>query len=362
MRNQLFDCATNSFGESLRRTESSTRACSYREICTGCGDKKPLADFPPRGDRVGLHAMCYACRADWSHRYRQANPEPIREGSRRRRARIRGSRVEPYKDRDILARDESLCWFCKEEIDSSLQYPDPLALSIHHIHPIAKQGPDINKNVAPAHFKCNHAAKDKYVPQYREWVAAPIPYGHAKMLIEHHHYLHKMPPSSFVYGLIDGDMVRGVVVFGTPPSNRIRTSVSKDPSQVIELSRLWISDEAPFGVGSWFLSRALKQLPARIVVSYSDLGQADPRYGTAHNGVIYRACNFNYAGTSRPNVEWRLPGSTRNSGKVPGAVQVQISSKCRYWTITGSPTDKKCLRQLVKWPVLKYEPMVLSLT
>ena len=132
------------------------------KLCSGCQLLLPLSAFPERADRIGkLHALCLECRLDWSRCYRHDNPIPIREASRRRRARLRGSRTDDHKESDIIERDSGLCWFCKEAIDLSLVYPDPMALAINHIHPVAKGGPDIAKNVAPAHAICNRQAKDK---------------------------------------------------------------------------------------------------------------------------------------------------------------------------------------------------------
>lgn len=51
---------------------------------------------------------------------------------------------------------------------------------------------------------------------------------------------------------------------------------------MIELNRLSLDDALPRNSQSWFVSRTLKMLPPRIIVSY-----ADPLYG--HIGYIYRA-------------------------------------------------------------------------
>ena len=97
-----------------------------------------------------------------------------------------------------------------------------------------------------------------------------------------------------------------------------------------------------FGAGSWFVSRALKQLPPRIIVSYSDLS-------FNHFGTVYKALNFNYAGQSKPRKEWRFPGKSRNVGKIEGAILCEVSPKNRYWTITGTKRDRNKIMPLVKW-------------
>ena len=322
-------------------------------VCTRCRRELPLSEFPKRADRVDkLHAMCFRCRVDWAHDYRHDNPESIREASRRRRARIKGNRIEKYSDWDIFLRDKGKCFFCGLSIDIDLAYPDPGSLAINHIHPISKGGPDIAKNVAAAHKSCNQKAKDAYTPPFKSWVVAPIPYNVAKEIVVRSHYLHRTPNISYAYGAFneDGEVV-GVVTFGSPSSNRISLSVCDDPKQVIELNRLWIDDAAPFGLGSWMISKALKQLPAAIVVSYADTAIKDGRDPSlSHDGAIYRACSFRYGGTSRPNSEWQVPGKSRNVGKGhPGAVKVEVTPKRRFWTVTGTKSEKRHLRGMVKW-------------
>ena len=199
-------------------------------------------------------------------------------------------------------------------------------------------------------------ARDYYKPAFSTWVVGPVPNVEARDVLIEKHYLHRKANISYAYGAYDTDHnLMAVVSFGSPTSFRVVRSASDEPFTVIELNRLWIDDDAPFGLGSWFLSRALKQLPAYIVVAYADLSITDPRYGTAHDGAIYRACSFNYAGASRPNTEWQLPGKSRNVGKhVLGSVQVVTSPKRRFWTVTGTKADKRRLRKVCKWATLPY--------
>jgi len=316
---------------------------------------KPLSAFPERSDREGkLHALCFECQIDWRRVYRHDHPISIREASRRRRARVQGSRLDGHKESEIISRDSGLCWFCGLEVDMNLKHPDPMALSIHHIHPIAKYGPDIAKNVAVSHAICNRQAKDNYHPPFSSWSVAPIPSALARQIVIEKHYLHRSPNVSYAYGVFDDDRkLMGVITFGSSGSMRITQSVCEDATKVIELNRLWIDDEAPFGLGSWFVSRALKQLPPYVVIAYADTGASDSRYGTYHDGAIYRACSFNYGGSSKPAYEWRYPGKTRNVGKhTQGSIRVPITSKRRFWTVTGTKADKRNLRRLCKWVII----------
>ena len=94
-----------------------------------------------------------------------------------------------------------------------------------------------------------------------------------KMVVENH-YLHRRSAVSFAYGLKDGDNLVGVITVGCPASHHLRVGVCPEtPSAVMELNRLWVSDDMPRNTETWFLSRALSLLPPMILVSYADTKQ-----------------------------------------------------------------------------------------
>lgn len=141
----------------------------------------------------------------------------------------------------------------------------------------------------------------------------------AQELIVREHYLHRKTNISHALGLFDDKELVGVVSFGTPPSRHLQISACRaNPDLVIELNRLWVDDRMPRNTESWFIARALKLLPARIVVSY-----ADTRYG--HYG--------------------HMKGYARRVRRLP---------KARYWTVTGDRRDRKRLLGLATWPRLDW--------
>ena len=167
--------------------------------------------------------------------------------------------------------------------------------------------------------------------------------GYAKEIVEREHYLHRKPNVTVAFGLLsDLKEVRGVVTYGVPPSHSLQKSLCpSDPKLVIELNRLWVHDDEPRNSESWFVSRTLRLMPPFIVVSY-----ADTAYG--HEGYIYRALNFNYAGrtdATRPLYDYIL---LDNEGKhsrnvkwgTPGSVKVLRSAKQKYWTVTGTKIER----------------------
>lgn len=179
----------------------------------------------------------------------------------------------------------------------------------------------------------------------------------ATKVVVREHYLHRRPPISFAFGLNVDDHLMGVVTFGTPPSRHLQMSACpSDPAKVIELNRLWVSDEMPGNTESWFVSRALRLLPGRVVVSY-----ADPIYG--HLGYIYRALNFWYAGWT--DMERKTPRydyvpadpatHTRDAFRNGYVEKRRRVAKVKYWTVTGNRTERRHLAALCPWPSLDWK-------
>ena len=59
-------------------------------------------------------------------------------------------------------------------------------------------------------------------------------------LVVEHHYMHRKPPISFAFGLIDDfGNTKGCITFGTPASHHMLIGACKtSPENVIELNRL----------------------------------------------------------------------------------------------------------------------------
>lgn len=188
----------------------------------------------------------------------------------------------------------------------------------------------------------------------------PLLSEQARQAVRQKHYLHRAPAISYSFGLATGELfgrLVGVITFGIPASHNIMVSACKSsPASVIELNRLWVSDECERNTESWFISRALKLLPPYIVVSY-----ADTAWG--HNGYVYRASNFAYAGVTdmdrkTPRCDAVTPGyhsrETSRNGTAATAEKVRRSVKHRYWTVTGNRRDQRRLRTLCTWPSLDW--------
>lgn len=65
------------------------------------------------------------------------------------------SYARKHKLRRYIKETEAYCGICGMQIDRSLTYPHPYALSVDHIVPLARGGTDDNENLQPAHLICN---------------------------------------------------------------------------------------------------------------------------------------------------------------------------------------------------------------
>lgn len=151
----------------------------------------------------------------------------------------------------------------------------------------------------------------------------------------------------------------GTVTYGTPASRHLQMGACpEDPSSVIELNRLWVSDAMPKNTESWFVSRTLKALPPKIVVSYADTKEQ-------HYGYIYRALNFHYAGWT--DMERKTPrydyiphdpkAHTRDAFRTGYAYKVRRLPKVKYWIVTGNKAERRRLTRMSGWPRLDWHTL-----
>ena len=190
-----------------------------------------------------------------------------------------------------------------------------------------------------------------------------------------HHYLHRRPAISHAFGLEHEGRMMGVLTFGIPASRSLQISACRSsPDLVIELNRLWCADELPRNTETWFIARGLALMPPLLVVSYADTAKG-------HQGTVYRAANFHYAGwtdmdrktpkfdnkTPTPvavvdllGIHQRQPKHGRDASRIEGgrqAPRIPRSTKVKYWIATGDARDRKRLTRLCDWPRLSWKDL-----
>jgi hypothetical protein len=132
---------------------------------------------------------------------------------------------------------------------------------------------------------------------------AQIDYKTAMDVIVREHYLHRKAPCSVAFGLFKEDILMGVICYGTPSSATLRTGIAgpQYATNVVELTRLWVSDEVPKNGESFLIGRTLKHAGKEIVVSYAEIDQG-------HVGTVYQATNWLYTGLSAKRTNWVIEG------------------------------------------------------
>ena len=119
--------------------------------------------------------------------------------------------------------------------------------------------------------------------------------NHIKDFIESNHYSKSINGciSDYCFALYDGETMIGAMFYGRMAMRNQWKRFSDKESNVTELRRLCCIDETPKNTESFFIGKTLRWLKKntdiKIVVSY-----ADKEYG--HDGVIYKASNFEYLG------------------------------------------------------------------
>lgn len=185
-----------------------------------------------------------------------------------------------------------------------------------------------------------------------------------KYITENHysHGCHRRP--SPVYGLFDGENMIGCLMFATPCSENVRSSVfgKEYKSHVIELHRLHIMDVTPKNTESWFISRCLKLLKEDKPEIWAVLSFSDSTEG--HDGIIYKATNAYRIGNTGSawfyrDKDGRLRHPRQNGvnitdemAKEYGWIKEKRFAKNRYlWLLFKSKKQKKELIELCKYNI-----------
>ncbi len=169
----------------------------------------------------------------------------------------------------------------------------------------------------------------------------------AQPLILNVHYARRLPSISYAFGLFRGDDMIGVVTYGMPASPFVCSGICGEAhkEKVLELNRLVLRHNRK-NEASFLIANSIKQLPKpSIIVSYADTDRN-------HNGCVYQASNFYFAGTSAERTD-----IDAGEGKHPrhhlgdATARVRRSPKHRYFFINASRTEKKSIMQDLLWCV-----------
>lgn len=209
----------------------------------------------------------------------------------------------------------------------------------------------------------------------------------AKDLIIKNHYSHKWTSCRYAIGLFDpsiknndlfdkGKLI-GVAVYGFPVGRQTVKSITPnlENNEVLELTRLWLEDDAPKNSESYFLGKTFdwlrKNTDVKVLISYSDPMQD-------HLGIIYQATNWLYQGNNtmlikgylhkingeimHPRSVVALYGTIKEEAikKIdPNYERIEMKKKHRYLYILHKKDRKKIISEL-KHKILPYPKDNLS--
>jgi hypothetical protein len=200
------------------------------------------------------------------------------------------------------------------------------------------------------------------------YVVKIIKCGEAKDYIRRNHYSkgsHNGPSPCF--GLYIDSTLIGVLMFATPCSENVRSSVfgTEHKTHVTELHRLHVADyylgsRVPKGTTSWFISQSLKALKKIKPTIWGVITFADSTEG--HRGTVYKATNALYCGMTSPSTFYldekgtlRHPRQngvniSRESATERGWRAVRRLSKHRFlYFLPDSKGHKKKLLRMCKY-------------
>jgi hypothetical protein len=203
----------------------------------------------------------------------------------------------------------------------------------------------------------------------------------ARNVIVAQEWLGTLGSPEHAFGLFVGDHIAGVVCFGNTAGTNVRASVcgSEHADKVISLTRGCCLHWSHPHSGSYLVSAACREMTKKgfhVIVAY-----ADPEAG--ERGVILRACNFLYCGTTNPTEKFRRPdgkvydarnvhlltrdrrfGMLRYKRSRAEQKQILIEEGCEFFKDTGfkhrfvgifgDRRMKRMLRQALKWEVAPF--------
>jgi hypothetical protein len=211
--------------------------------------------------------------------------------------------------------------------------------------------------------------------QKSDWQIKPIDYKEAMDIVVRNHYLHRKAPCSFAFGLFKGDLLHGVICYGTPSSAPLRRGIAGDEHthNVIELTRLWVDDIVPKNGESYLIGNTLKLVDKEIIVSYADTSHG-------HLGTVYQATNWLYSGLSAKRTDWVVEGLDKHSQTIADKYTAQElrdlygdrftlrvrPRKHRYIYINAKGKRRSNLIAALKYPLIPYpkdrtlEPIIIT--
>jgi|TARA_B100000900_G_scaffold375519_2_gene357683 hypothetical protein len=131
------------------------------------------------------------------------------------------------------------------------------------------------------------------------YIVEKCPRSQVVDFIEKYHYSKNMNglKTSYCFKLMDGNNMIGAIVYGKIGMGGVEQKYTNNPDKILELKRLVCVDDTPKNTESYFIGSTLRWLQRNtdldMIISY-----ADKSFG--HEGVVYKATNFEFKGETQP--------------------------------------------------------------
>lgn len=138
------------------RNHPENRRATHRRYHRTHPDRSQAAKARFQQQQPNYHAEHYqankqryrAMSTAWNARIMREHPEKLRERGARRRALVRGTRIERVSYEAIWIRDGGVCHICGDPVERTDVHFD-------HVIPLSKGGPHTYENIKVSHSLCN---------------------------------------------------------------------------------------------------------------------------------------------------------------------------------------------------------------
>ena len=194
----------------------------------------------------------------------------------------------------------------------------------------------------------------------------PIDKSVADRFVSTKHYSRNPSIFNRGYGLVEDDLIVGVVVYGQPSLPISKYAFEDRDFPIYELNRLVVQTKTK-NAASFLVSNSLKMIDPKpcAVVSYADTEQG-------HCGIIYQATNWHYTGSSKVNDKYYMIDGelvhprtfySWDEDKRRYLLEhknvkrdVEKPPKHRYFYFVGNKYQKRAMREKLKYPILDEYP------
>lgn len=183
-----------------------------------------------------------------------------------------------------------------------------------------------------------------------DWYVADAKLSDAQHLVRQFHYAKGGSNTrTYTHGLYDafGGLLMGVAWWLPPTKAAALATYPENWEGVLALSRLVVAPWVPKNACSFLLSRSMRLVDRNrwpCLVTYADEWQG-------HTGAIYKACNWDYVGKTKPEPVWVVDGRmvarkaggktrTRSEMEELGGVLAARSSKHKFVHVKGPRNER----------------------